>query len=114
MDPKRFYRKDEGEGKGIKGLPKYFAVSSRLLCRTIESEGRHKVGQIIATESPFGGSNTDNLPKSQRKRTLVDELIDDAETKRYAKRKFNELQTVRSARGRNTLRAKQALRKPKW
>ena len=28
LDPKRFYRKDEGEGKGIKGLPKFFAVSS--------------------------------------------------------------------------------------
>lgn len=27
LDPKRFYRKDEGEGKGFKGLPKYFAVS---------------------------------------------------------------------------------------
>jgi len=26
LDPKRFYRKDEGEGKGVKGLPKYFAV----------------------------------------------------------------------------------------
>jgi len=26
LDPKRFYRKDEGEGKGTKGLPKYFAV----------------------------------------------------------------------------------------
>ena len=26
LDPKRFYRKDEGEGRGIKGLPKYFAV----------------------------------------------------------------------------------------
>lgn len=30
LDPKRFYRKDEGEGKGIKGLPKHFAVSSIL------------------------------------------------------------------------------------
>lgn len=28
LDPKRFYRKDEGEGKGIKGLPKHFAVST--------------------------------------------------------------------------------------
>lgn len=28
LDPKRFYRKDEGEGKGMKGLPKYFAVST--------------------------------------------------------------------------------------
>ncbi len=26
LDPKRFYKKDEGEGKGMKGLPKYFAV----------------------------------------------------------------------------------------
>jgi hypothetical protein len=26
LDPKRFYRKDDGEGKGIKGLPQYFAV----------------------------------------------------------------------------------------
>ncbi|KAF9454754.1 Fcf2-domain-containing protein [Macrolepiota fuliginosa MF-IS2] len=97
LDPKRFYRKDEGEGKGIKGLPKYFAV-----------------GQIVATESPFSGSSAENLPKSQRKRTLVDELVDDAEAKRYAKKKFNELQSARGAKGKNTLRAKQALRKPKW
>jgi len=26
LDSKRFYKKDEGEGKGIKGLPKCFAV----------------------------------------------------------------------------------------
>lgn len=26
LDPKRFYRKDDGEGKGIKALPKHFAV----------------------------------------------------------------------------------------
>ena len=30
LDPRRFYRKDEGEGKGIKGLPKYFAVRTHL------------------------------------------------------------------------------------
>lgn len=97
LDPKRFYRKDEGEGKGTKGLPKYFAI-----------------GKIVATDSPFGNPTSDNLPRSQRKRTLVDELIDDAEAKRYAKKKFNELQSVRVARGKNTLRIKQALRKPKW
>ena len=28
LDPKRFYKKDEGEGMGIKGLPKYFAVGT--------------------------------------------------------------------------------------
>jgi hypothetical protein len=26
LDPKRFYRKDPGEGRGIKSLPKHFAV----------------------------------------------------------------------------------------
>ncbi|EKM79406.1 hypothetical protein AGABI1DRAFT_128557 [Agaricus bisporus var. burnettii JB137-S8] len=97
LDPKRFYRKDEGEGKGIKGLPKYFAM-----------------GKIIATDSPFNGSSAGSLPKSERKRTLVDELIDDAEAKRYSKKKFKELQSVREAKGRNTLHAKQAARKPKW
>ena len=28
LDPKRFYKKEEGEGKGIKGLPKQIAVCS--------------------------------------------------------------------------------------
>lgn len=30
LDPKRFYRKEEGEGRGIKGLPKYFAVTTNV------------------------------------------------------------------------------------
>jgi hypothetical protein len=45
---------------------------------------------------------------------LVDELVDDAEAKRYAKRKFEDLQAVRGAKGRNTLAAKKALRRGKW
>ncbi|KAH9980006.1 Fcf2 pre-rRNA processing-domain-containing protein [Lactifluus volemus] len=97
LDPKRFYRKDPGEGRGIKGLPKHFAI-----------------GTITPTNSPFGGPSTDNLPRSARKRTLVDELLDDAEARHYAKRKFNELQTSRAAKGRGTLAARNAARKPKW
>jgi len=97
LDPKRFYRKDEGEGKGIKGLPKYFAI-----------------GTILPSGTPFGTASADNLPRSHRKRTLVDELVDDAEAKRYAKKKFTELQGTRGARGRGTLAKKNALRKPKW
>ncbi|TFK73582.1 Fcf2-domain-containing protein [Pluteus cervinus] len=97
LDPKRFYKKDEGEGKGIKGLPKYFAV-----------------GTILPSSNPFGASTSDTLPKAQRKRTIVEELVDDAEAKRYAKRKFDELQTVRGARGKKTLAARKSLRKPKW
>ncbi|KAI0036498.1 Fcf2 pre-rRNA processing-domain-containing protein [Vararia minispora EC-137] len=97
LDPKRFYRKDEGEGKGIKGLPKHFAI-----------------GTILPTDKPFGGASSENLPRSERKRTIVDELVDDAEARRYAKRKFLDLQSVRGAKGRGTLKAKQAKRKPKW
>ncbi|KIY67113.1 Fcf2-domain-containing protein [Cylindrobasidium torrendii FP15055 ss-10] len=90
LDPKRFYRKDEGEGKGIKGLPKFF-----------------QIGTVVSEKMPFGGASSGNLTRAERKRTLVDELVDDAEAKRYAKRKFNELQSVRGAKGKNTLKAKQ-------
>ncbi|KAN0127335.1 Fcf2 domain containing protein [Lactarius tabidus] len=97
LDPKRFYRKDPGEGRGIKGLPKHFAI-----------------GTIVPTSTPFGGPSSDSLPRSARKRTLVDELVDDAEARHYAKRKFNELQSSRAAKGRGTLAARYAARKPKW
>lgn len=49
-----------------------------------------------------------------RKRTMVDELMDDAETKHYAKKKFLELQRVRGANGRKTLAQREMLRKRKW
>ncbi|PPR05348.1 hypothetical protein CVT24_007962 [Panaeolus cyanescens] len=97
LDPKRFYKKDEGEGKGIKGLPKYFAI-----------------GTILPSSTPFGTASNDNLTRAERKRTLVDELVDDAEAKRYAKKKFEDLQSVRGAKGKNTLRVKQAMRQRKW
>ncbi|KAF5338981.1 hypothetical protein D9611_008770 [Ephemerocybe angulata] len=97
LDPKRFYRKEEGEGKGIKGLPKYFAI-----------------GKIVTSNTPFNTGSTDNLTRAERKRTLVDELVDDAEARRYAKRKFNDLQTTRGARGRGTLQTRQAARRGKW
>ncbi|PFH53936.1 hypothetical protein AMATHDRAFT_44976 [Amanita thiersii Skay4041] len=97
LDPKRFYRKDEGEGKGIKGLPKYFAI-----------------GTIIPSSTPFGTASADNLPKSHRKRTLVDELLDDAGARHHTKKKFKELQVVKETKGKNTRTAKTALRKPKW
>ncbi|KAF8555203.1 Fcf2-domain-containing protein [Imleria badia] len=97
LDPKRFYRKDDGEGKGIKGLPKHFAI-----------------GTILPTTTPFGTASTDNLPRAHRKRTLVDELVDDAEARRYAKKKFDELQSVRGAKGKKTLHKRNELHKPKW
>ena len=40
--------------------------------------------------------------------------MDDAEAKRYAKKKFLDLQSVRGARGRGTWAKKQAARRGKW
>ena len=45
---------------------------------------------------------------------MVDELVDDAEARSYAKKKFDELQSVRGAAGKKTLHKKNDLRKPKW
>lgn len=97
LDPKRFYRKEEGEGKGIKGLPKYFAI-----------------GKVVTSNTPFNTASSDNLTRAERKRTLVDELVDDTEARRYAKKKFTNLQEVRGARGRGTLQARKAARRGKW
>jgi hypothetical protein len=41
-------------------------------------------------------------------------LVDDAEAKRYAKKKFEELQGVRGAKGRGTYARKRASMKRKW
>lgn len=73
-----------------------------------------QIGTIVPSSTPFGTASADNLTRSHRKRTLVDELVDDAEAKRYAKKKFTELQSVRGAKGRGTLAKKNALKKPKW
>ena len=35
LDPKQFYRKEPGEGKGIKGLPKHFAVRLSLFLSSL-------------------------------------------------------------------------------
>lgn len=75
---------------------------------------RIQIGTIVSEKTPFNTASSDNLTKAQRKRTLVDELVDDAEAKSYAKKKFKELQSVRGARGRGTLAQRQAKRKPKW
>lgn len=75
LDPKRFYRKEDSKAGP---LPKHFAT-----------------GHIVATPNPFGGLGRDDLPRTARKRTIVDELIDDDEARTYAKRKFSDLQAVR-------------------
>jgi hypothetical protein len=116
LDPRRFYRKDPGEGRGLKGLPKHFAVRFQFHSGVLPSCSMFvpQIGTIVAANTPFGEPSGDNLPRSARKRTLVDELVDDAEARHYAKRKFNELQVSRAAKGRGTLAARKAARKPTW
>ncbi|KAJ8919078.1 hypothetical protein NQ315_012062 [Exocentrus adspersus] len=66
LDPKRFYKKND-----LKVLPKYF-----------------QVGKVI--DSPLDYYNN-RLVKKQRKNTLVDELLADAEFNKYNKRKYKEI-----------------------
>jgi Fcf2 pre-rRNA processing len=119
LDPKRFYRKDDGEGKGIKGLPQHFAVRPILFFSFIDFSvqvlfGWGQIGTIIPSTTPFGTASADNLPRVDRKRTLVDELVADAEARHLAKKKFLELQKVRGARGKKTLAQKELQRRRKW
>jgi len=96
LDPKRFYRKDAEGSK--REMPKYFAI-----------------GKVVDASTPFrDADHTQNLTRAERKRTIVEELVEDAEARRYAKKKFGDLQSVRSERGRGTLARKFAKRKPKW
>ncbi|KDN51635.1 hypothetical protein RSAG8_00180, partial [Rhizoctonia solani AG-8 WAC10335] len=70
LDPKRFYRKDAEGSK--RETPKYFAI-----------------GKIVDAATPFrDADHSQNLTRAERKRTIVEELVEDAEARRYAKKKF--------------------------
>lgn len=70
LDPKRFYK-----GPDIRGaLPKYV-----------------QMGTIVETRADFYSSR---IPKKNRKTSLVDELLADAEFRRYNKRKYAEIQAA--------------------
>ena len=64
-DPKRFYKKNER-----KDLPKFF-----------------QIGTIIESKADYYHSR---VPKKDRKRTLVEELLADADFKRFNKKKYSE------------------------
>eukprot|EP00088_Acartia_fossae_P060256 TRINITY_DN7210_c0_g1_i4.p1 TRINITY_DN7210_c0_g1~~TRINITY_DN7210_c0_g1_i4.p1 ORF type:complete len:262 (-),score=92.92 TRINITY_DN7210_c0_g1_i4:43-828(-) len=66
LDPKRFYKKSD-----TKELPKYF-----------------QIGTVV--DSPYD-YYSDRIPTKARKRTMVDELLADAEFKKYNKRKYVEI-----------------------
>ncbi|KAI5095108.1 deoxynucleotidyltransferase terminal-interacting protein 2 [Silurus meridionalis] len=72
MDPKRFYKKNDREG-----FPKYF-----------------QVGTVVDNPIDFYHSR---IPKNQRKRTVVEELLSDAEFRSFNKRKYKEIMAEKAA-----------------
>ncbi|XP_075792676.1 deoxynucleotidyltransferase terminal-interacting protein 2 [Pelodiscus sinensis] len=72
IDPKHFYKKNDRDG-----LPKYF-----------------QVGTVVDSPVDFYHAR---IPKKQRKRTIVEELLADSEFRRYNKRKYQEIMTEKAA-----------------
>ncbi|PWN35366.1 Fcf2-domain-containing protein [Meira miltonrushii] len=68
VDPKRFYR---GSARGEMDMPKYA-----------------QLGKIISGNADAASTMT----RDQRGKSVIDELVKDAESSAYAKRKFNEQQ----------------------
>ncbi|XP_050465624.1 deoxynucleotidyltransferase terminal-interacting protein 2 [Cataglyphis hispanica] len=66
LDPKRFYKKND-----MKVLPKHFHI-----------------GKVVDSPMDFYSSR---LTKKERKKTIVDELLADAEFTKYNKRKYKEI-----------------------
>merc|ERR1712080_720323 len=66
LDPKRFYKKNDSDE-----IPKYF-----------------QIGTVVDSAFDF---YSDRVPGKQRKQTMVDELLADAEFKKYQKRKYVEI-----------------------
>ncbi len=66
LDPKRFYKKNDHEA-----LPKYF-----------------QIGHVVESAADF---YSDRVPNKKRKKTLVEELMADAEFQKYNKRKYAEI-----------------------
>ncbi|KAJ8876899.1 hypothetical protein PR048_021348 [Dryococelus australis] len=66
LDPKHFYKKND-----LKVLPKYF-----------------QVGRVIEAPADFYHSR---LPKKMRKKTIVEELLADADFQKYNKKRYKEI-----------------------
>ncbi|KZO93561.1 Fcf2-domain-containing protein [Calocera viscosa TUFC12733] len=95
LDPKTFLRKEAMKEE----VPKYV-----------------QLGKIVATKSPFETRTNKNLTRAERKKSIVDELVEDAEAKSYAKKKFLDLQSVRGERGKLTMRRRKEMKaaRRKW
>ncbi|XP_042272564.1 deoxynucleotidyltransferase terminal-interacting protein 2 [Thunnus maccoyii] len=74
LDPKRFYKKNDRDG-----FPKYF-----------------QVGTVVDSAVDFYHSR---VPKKERKRTMVEELLADAEFRHKNKKKYQHIVTEKAALG---------------
>uniref|UniRef100_A0A1A7Y296 Deoxynucleotidyltransferase, terminal, interacting protein 2 n=1 Tax=Iconisemion striatum TaxID=60296 RepID=A0A1A7Y296_9TELE len=74
LDPKRFYKKNDRDG-----FPKYF-----------------QIGTVVDNPADFYHSR---VPKKERKRTMVEELLADAEFRHKNKKKYRQIMAERAARG---------------
>ncbi|XP_071343862.1 deoxynucleotidyltransferase terminal-interacting protein 2 isoform X2 [Trachinotus anak] len=74
MDPKRFYKKNDRDG-----FPKYF-----------------QVGTVVDNAVDFYHSR---IPKKERKRTMVEELLADAEFRHNNKKKYQRIVAEKAAQG---------------
>ncbi|KAL6079539.1 hypothetical protein STEG23_038094, partial [Scotinomys teguina] len=72
MDPKSFYKKNDRDG-----FPKCF-----------------QVGTIVDNPADFYHSR---IPKTQRKKTIVEELLADSEFRRFNRRKYSEIMAEKGA-----------------
>ncbi|MGH0184150.1 UNVERIFIED_CONTAM: hypothetical protein FKN15_020798 [Acipenser sinensis] len=72
MDPKRFYKKNDREG-----FPKYL-----------------QVGTVVDSPVDFYHAR---IPKKQRKRTIVEELMADSDFRSYNKKKYKQIMTEKAA-----------------
>ncbi|XP_067892918.1 deoxynucleotidyltransferase terminal-interacting protein 2-like isoform X2 [Heterodontus francisci] len=72
INPKRFYKKNDRDG-----FPKYF-----------------QVGEVLDNPVDFYHSR---VPKKQRKQTMVEELLADAEFRRYNKKKYQQIVAEKAA-----------------
>ncbi|KAK3087259.1 hypothetical protein FSP39_003718 [Pinctada imbricata] len=87
LDPKRFYKRLD-----IKALPKYF-----------------QFGKVVENSADFYHSR---IPKKQRKSNMVQELLADAEFRKYNKRKYMEIQEAKM-KGDGPYKYKQKVKKKK-
>lgn len=96
LDPKHFYKRNE-----MKTVPKYFEVKT-FHSRSIEKKSfkfliYFQMGQVI--ESPVEYHNSKDVRKT--KKSLVDELLEDAQFQKYNKRKFQETVELKKQTGFN-------------